>query len=136
RYDQPLKFKNEKRREIPVVQTGAHGLAVGSMLLKVNGPGDVEVIEYHLEDVTPETPRDSKVTAFIQNAVQKRNEYFGGRFNEVVGESEIKLTGYENGSAVIENSCWGEHQAKMAKEAAATDIGIHMANFQGVVKEP
>src|SRR5690606_12627422 len=33
RYDQPLKFANEKKREIPVVQTGAHGLAVGSMLL-------------------------------------------------------------------------------------------------------
>lgn len=136
RYEQPLKFKNKNRREIPVVQTGAHGLAVGSMLLKVNGPGDVEVVEYHLEDVTVDTPRDSKVTGFIQSAIEKRNEYFGGRFDEVVAESEIKLTGYENGKAVIKSTCWGEHQAKMAKEAAATDIGIHMANFQGVVKEP
>ncbi|PIP88576.1 MAG: hypothetical protein COW01_13635 [Bdellovibrionales bacterium CG12_big_fil_rev_8_21_14_0_65_38_15] len=135
RYEQPLMIKNSDKRVIPVVQTGAHGLAVGSMLLKVNGPGDVELVEYKLVDVKKETSEDSTVATFVSDATAKRNEYFDGKWDEVVGTSEIKLTGYENGNAVIENSCWGKHQSRMAKEAMETDIGIHMANFQGVVKE-
>lgn len=136
RYEQPILVDNKKNRKVPVVQTGAHGLAVGSMLLKINGPGDVEVVEYKLHNVEASTPSDSRVHAFIQEAIVKRNDYFNGRWDEVVGESEIKLTGYENGNAVIKNTCWGEHQARMVREAVSTDIGIHMANFQGVVKEP
>tara|TARA_R110000868_G_scaffold209490_4_gene459312 strand:+ start:7294 stop:8865 length:1572 start_codon:yes stop_codon:yes gene_type:complete len=135
RYEEPLLVDNESKRKIPIVQTGAHGLAVGSLILKVNGPGDVEVVEYKLRDVTSSTVSDEAVAEFVEAAAQKRNDYFDGKWNEVVGESEIKLTGYENGNAVIENSCWGRHQARMAKEALSTDIGIHMANFQGVVKE-
>ncbi len=135
RYDQPIWVENDDKRKVPVVQTGAHGLAVGSMLLKIDGPGQVEVLEYSLEDVTAATASDERVSDFVSQAIAKRNEYFEGRWDEVVGESEIKLTGYENGNAVIENSCWGRHQARMVRQAAATDIGVHMANFQGVVKE-
>ncbi len=135
RYEKPIMVKNKDNREIPVVQTGAHGLAVGSMLLKVDGPGEVEIVEYRLVDVKTETVEDEGVAQFVDEARTKRNEYFNGKWDEVVGSSEIKLTGYENGNAVIKNSCWGKHQARMAKNAMSTDIGIHMANFQGVVKE-
>lgn len=135
RYDQPIMQENDARKNVPIVQTGAHGLAVGSMYLKITGPGKVEILDYKLVDVVADTPANPQVNTFVANAIAKRNEYFNGRFDEVVGESQIKLTGYENGSAVIKNSCWGRHQARMVREAAATDIGIHMANFQGVVKE-
>lgn len=136
RYDEPIMVKNDKNRVIPIVQTGAHGLAVGSMLLKINGPSDIEVIDYKLHDVTAAVQSDPAVDDFVESAVEKRNTYFSGKWDEVVGESEIKLTGYENGNAVIKNSCWGKHQAHMARKAMDSDIGIHMANFQGVVKEP
>lgn len=127
--------KNPNGKQVPIVQAGAHGLTVGSLIMDVSH-GKSKVVSYKLHDVHRHTKEDHHVKQFVAEAVQKRDELFGGKWDEVVGESKIKLTGYENGNAVIKNSCWGKHMARISRKYTGTQVGIHLAFFQGVVKKP
>jgi len=123
--------KNKNGKNIPIVQTGAHGMAVGSLILDVKSKTEYDIVSYDLHDVTEETPRDPTVAAFVELAKQQRNEAIDNRFNEVVGFSNIELTGHDGGKAYNGPSCWGDHLAKMTQEAGGTDVGIHLAVFTG-----
>ncbi len=124
-----------KGKHVPIVQAGAHGLAVGSLILDVQD-GRSKVVSYKIHDVHSAIKEDHDVKQFVAEAVEKRDELFDGRWDEIVGESKIKLTGYENGNAVIKNSCWGKHMARISRKYTGTQVGIHLAFFQGVVKRP
>ncbi|TNE97245.1 MAG: hypothetical protein EP326_11810 [Deltaproteobacteria bacterium] len=135
RLEQIVYQSNPKGRNIPIVQAGAHGLAVGSLILNVEN-GKVNVVKYKLHDVHKGIEEDHDVKQFVAEAIDKRDELFNGKWDEVVGESKIKLTGYENGNAVIKNSCWGKHMARISRKYTGSQVGIHLAFFQGVVKKP
>lgn len=126
---------NPGGKHIPIVQAGAHGLAVGSLILDV-AKGRVQIVSYKLHDVGAKIEKDHAVAEFVADTVVKRDQHFNGRWDEVVGETKIKLTGYENGNAVIKSSCWGRHMARISRSATGTQVGIHLAFFQGVVKNP
>ncbi|MCO4794670.1 MAG: hypothetical protein KC493_13210, partial [Bacteriovoracaceae bacterium] len=126
---------NSKGKHVPIVQTGAHGLAVGSLILDVTD-GRVSVVSYKLHDVHKNIEKDSEVSKFVEDTEEKRRMMFDGKWDDVVGVSKIKLTGYENGNAVIKSSCWGRHMARISRSATGTQVGIHLAFFQGVVKQP
>jgi 5'-nucleotidase len=136
RLEQPLMVKNKKGKEVPIVQAHAHGLAVGSLLIDVQEDGSVKILSYKLHDIADPLSRDELVQSMVDEAKEIRNLDFDGRFDEVIGFSEIKLAGYENGNAVLKKSCWGEHMAKIAQEAAGATIGLHMASFEGMSFEP
>ncbi len=136
RLDQPVWVNNQAGRAVPIVQAKAHGLVLGSMLLDVEGPGKSRMLDYRLHDIAAPMPEDPALQAIINEAVGVRDRLFSGRFNEVVGESRIPLSGYINGDGAIANSCWGTHMARMAKEAAGAEVGIHLANFEGVAVDP
>ena len=125
--------KNSEGRKNSIVQTGAHGLAVGTLLLDVKGPKSVKVVSYELHNVTAAVDEDPAVKTFIEEAEVRRNERFSGRWNETVGTSEIKLSGYENGSVELEETCWGQHMARLTREAVGADIGIHLSQFEGAM---
>jgi 5'-nucleotidase/UDP-sugar diphosphatase len=128
----PVLVKNKAGRSVPIVQAHSHGLAVGSLLLDISESGAVSVQEYQLYDIAAPMAEDVSVRQLVDEAVLLRNQEFGGRFDEVVGNSEIKLSGYENGRDVLAKTCWGTHMAKMAKEAAGAEVGLHLASFEGV----
>jgi 5'-nucleotidase/UDP-sugar diphosphatase len=134
--EKPVLVKNKAGRFVPIVQAHSHGLAVGSMLLDVAQDGRVSVLEYTLHTIADPIPENPEVKRMVTDAVDLRNREFGGRFDEVIGVSEIKLTGYENGGHVLAKTCWGTHMAKMAKEAAAADVGLHVASFEGMTFPP
>jgi len=122
---------NKKNRSIPIVQAGAHGLAIGSLLLDVNDKGEVKVLNYNLHQIPTETDENSEMLSLVNHAVEKRNNYFQNRWDEVIGESFINLSGHRLGVPIISNSCWGKHMARISKEATQSDIGVHLAIFEG-----
>ena len=136
RMDQALMVKNRNKKLVPIVQAASHGLVVGSLLVDVKENHQVDVVEYKLIDIATPMEENAQMSQFVEESEHDRNELFGGRFDEPVGYSEIKLTGYEDGHPVIKNSCWGQNMAKLSAEAAGTDIGVHMAFFEGVTIEP
>lgn len=128
--------KNANNKKIPIVQTGAHGMAVGSLILNIKENGDSEVVSYKLHDVTKDIPEDQQVKNFVELAIEQRNDIFGGRWDEIIGFSEIALSGYKEGKSPKEATCWGQHMARIIKNATGADIGIHLANFSGIQVEP
>jgi 5'-nucleotidase len=123
--------ENKKKRPVPIVQAGSHGLVVGSLMIEVPDNGPLKVLSYKLHEIKDDIKEDLEMVNFVSQAAENRNQYFGGRWEEIIGESLIPLTGHLNGKPVLKSSCWGEHMAKMTMEAAGSDIGVHLAAFEG-----
>jgi len=131
RLDQPKMTQNLKGEIIPILQTGAHGLAIGSLILDVLGKGEYKLIDYRLYDVTQELAENQKVRQFVDQAYINREKYFNRPWNEVIGFSEIKLTGLKEGLVNEPQSCWSHHIARLTRETAQTDLGLQLDIFQG-----
>jgi 2',3'-cyclic-nucleotide 2'-phosphodiesterase (5'-nucleotidase family) len=137
RLDEVVWVKNKKNKLVPIVQAGSHGLVVGSLLIDVKGPGELEILDYQLHRIRQElVAEDEQMANFVMAAAEDRNQYFGGRWAEIIGETLIPLAGYKNGGAVLKESCWGQHMARMTRDSVAADIGIHLAHFEGILLEP
>lgn len=128
--------KNKNGKLIPIVQAGAHGLVVGDLLIDIKGPGQIEVIRYKLHEIEAPLDEDSEMASFVQDAAEDRNQYFGGRWDEVIGETLIPLSGYRNGISPSGTSCWGEHMAKMSQIASNADLSLHLTQFEGMALDP
>lgn len=127
---------NLLNKPIPIVQTGAHGLAVGTLLLDIKDDGTFSVVDYKLHDILPAMPEEQEMASFVQEAIQDRNQYFGGRWEEVIGQTNIQLSGYVNGVESSTASCWGKHMARMTQQATNSDLSIHIAQFEGMSVAP
>ncbi len=129
-------IKNLNGKNVPVVQAWAHGLAVGSLLLEVKeNVAGVEVVEYKLHEIVAPIAADPEMAEFVEKSSLKRNINFVHNWDEVIGDTETPMTGYVDGMPVIKSSCWGYHIATAAREAANANIGVHIANFEGVFKK-
>ena len=131
RLDQPKMTQNKNGEIIPILQTGAHGLAVGSMIVDVLGKGEYKLIDYRLYDVTKEIPENTTVRKFVDHAYVNRENYFNRPWDDVIGFSEIKLTGLHEGLVRDPQSCWSHHIARLTRETAKADLGIQLDIFQG-----
>ncbi|MFZ4713257.1 MAG: bifunctional metallophosphatase/5'-nucleotidase [Bacteriovoracaceae bacterium] len=135
RLDEILWATNKKDRQIPIVQTGAHGLGVGSLLLDITKK-KVRTISYQVHDVSQVTLEDGELKNFVQTLIERRADEFeirfGRKWDEVIATSDIPLSGYQNGRRELTTSCWGEHMAKMVSEATKADIGFHICAFEGM----
>ena len=136
RLEEVLYVKNKKNKNIPIVQAGSHGLVVGSLLIDLKDDGSLEIVDYKLHEILPPMEEDQKMAHFVTEATHDRNQYFGGRWDEIIGETLIPLSGYKNGMNPTKASCWGEHMAKMSQEASGADLAIHLAQFEGLALEP
>lgn len=136
RMDEVMWIKNKKNRSVPIVQASAHGLVVGTLLLDIDEQGVMKVVNYQLHDIKSPMSEDPVMASLVAKAVAERNVYFNNRWDEVIGETLIPLSGVKNAKQEIRDSCWGEHMAKMSKDAAPADMGIHLASFQGTYVYP
>ncbi len=128
--EKPQFSPNRKGRPVPMVQAGAHGRAVGSLVLELRQGGRVKVKEYRLHRVDHTVPGEPETEAFVGRAVKRRDTFFESRWSEPVGSSKIDLFGY--GSRDYRGLNWVKHQARMVKEAASTELGLHMGSFNGI----
>jgi 5'-nucleotidase / UDP-sugar diphosphatase len=136
RLDKPVLAENLLGKQIPIVQTGAHGIAIGSMLLDLHGKREFTVIDYRLHDITSDMEADPVVTTFVQEAYASREKYFNRSWDEVIGFSEIPFNGYVNGNLKGGSYCWSKHMARMTRLAAKTDLGLQFDQFQGEEIQP
>lgn len=129
--------KNKNSREIPIVQTGAHGIAVGSLILDVNGPEDYEVVSYQLYD-TMGLPRDPYIHKRVTEIDEATKEQLGqGRWDEVIGETKVPLNGYVDGHHNYDDPCWvDKHLGEVLLEGTGADIGLYLGVFTGKFIQP
>jgi 5'-nucleotidase/UDP-sugar diphosphatase len=137
RLESSLNVKNSEGRTIPIVQTGAHGMAVGSLIIDVNGPKDYKVVKYQLFDtdstVKPDPVMFKYATEFEEYAKDKLSD---GRWDEVIGSSDITLAGYKDGNHDNGDGCWIKHLGEIVKEESDSDIGLFLGSFTGKEIKP
>lgn len=131
RLEEPKLVTNAEGRDVPILQAGAHGTAVGSLILDLQPEGKSKIIDYRIYDVTTDIPEDSRIREFVDEAYANREKYFNRSWEEVIGFSEITMTGNYNGVNQNQKSCWSKHMARLTRTTAKADLGIQIDNFQG-----
>lgn len=131
RLEQPKMVENLNGELVPVFQTGAHGLAVGSMIIDVLGEGEYKLVDYRLYDIDQNLAEDTNMKSFVEEAYVNRERYFNRSWTEVIGFSEIQLTGTHEGKVKDPRSCWSRHIARLIRQTADADVSIQFDIFQG-----
>ena len=133
RLEEAVLQENSEKRLIPIVQTGAYGKAVGSLILDLKGPKDVEVVSYKLHDTDESVKVDQGLLSFVNDAdARTKIELAQGRYDEVIGFSDFDLTGSnEDGLQDHQEGCWTAHLGNIVKEGADADVGLYLGSFAG-----
>lgn len=137
RLDQPIMARNLNRKRIPVVQAGAHAMAIGQVIVDIDPVAKKHQLissQVHLIPLT--TAVNAQVQNKVEEAKKSREAYFGRSWDEPVGRSQISLTGHVNGRTAMKRSCWGKHLAVMLRDRAGADVGIHASGFTGETISP
>ncbi|MCM2349873.1 MAG: metallophosphoesterase [Bacteriovoracaceae bacterium] len=127
----PQLTENLEGRLIPIIQAGAHAGYVGSMTLDLLGDGQAEMLDYRMINITKDMPQEKVMREFVTEAYKKREHYFGRSWDEVIGYSEITLSGNYNGQDTQTRTCWSRHLARMTRKVAKTELGLQFDVFQG-----
>lgn len=128
-----IKFqKNSEGRQIPIVQTGAHGMAVGSLIIDVHGQKNIDILSYKLYD-TEGVARDVQIQQKLDEIeIDSRLQLGKGRWDEVIGESNIDLNGYDNGTRRYDNTCWvKDHLGEIIRYGTPADVSLYLGTFLG-----
>jgi 2',3'-cyclic-nucleotide 2'-phosphodiesterase (5'-nucleotidase family) len=136
RLSKPELTKNLEGRLIPILQAGAHAGYVGSMIVDIQGDGQAQLIDYRMIDIMKDMPKEEGMQKFVSEAYQKRETYFGRKWDEVIGFSEINLSGNYNGQTNETNTCWSRHIARLTREVAKSELGLQFDVFQGEQIDP
>lgn len=131
RLPRPELTKNKSGRLIPILQAGAHSGYVGSMIVDIQGHGEAQMIDYKLYDIFPDMPQDEQMKKFVTKAYETREKYFGRSWKEIIGSTEIPLSGNVNGQGTETASCWAEHIARVTRKVAKAQLGLQFEVFQG-----
>jgi 2',3'-cyclic-nucleotide 2'-phosphodiesterase (5'-nucleotidase family) len=127
----PEMTKNLEGRKVPVLQAGSNSLYVGSLLMDIQPKGESVMVDYRMYDITHDIPENLDVKQFVQEAYENRDKYFNRSWKEVIGFSDIKLSGSYNGHMTETRTCWSQHIARLTRETANTDLGLQFDSFQG-----
>jgi 2',3'-cyclic-nucleotide 2'-phosphodiesterase (5'-nucleotidase family) len=85
RLEEAVMHENSEGRSIPIVQTGAHGLAVGSLILDVKGEKDVDVVSYQLYDTDESVMPDEELMEYMLDVDRRTKDELGeGRWDELI----------------------------------------------------
>lgn len=136
RLPRPQLTKNLEGKLIPIVQAGAHSGYVGSIIFDLQKGGEARLVDYKMINIYPDMPQDDEMKKFVSHAYDKRAKYFGRSWEEVIGLTEIPLSGSVNGQMGETRSCWARHMARVTRKVAKAELGLQFADFQGEQIEP
>lgn len=125
-------IKNRRGKKVPIVQAWSHGLGIGTLTLDVseNGRG-IKVVDYKIHEVPDSTDEDPAMKNFVEGAKTRRKSNLSFDPDEVIGETDVPMTGYLNGKPSHKKSCWGWHMARAASTAVGATVGVHISSFEG-----
>ena len=133
RLDKILWEKNILGKNVPIVQTGAQGNAVGSLILDVTKGAGYKVVSYKLHDADTSVKPDKDLLEFVNEVDKKTKKALAGdRFDEVIGYSDYDLSGYGNSGHVDhQEGCWTSVLGDIVREGNGADIGLYLSSFAG-----
>lgn len=130
KFEEPRTSVDKSGRVVPILQAGAHGAYLGEMILDIDPKGETKILSYQLHEVTADIEPNPEMLELVTEAKVARNEHFQRDWDEVIGFSEVLLTGRVEGRMKNNRSCWSSHIARMTREATGADIGFQFDVFQ------
>jgi 5'-nucleotidase / UDP-sugar diphosphatase len=130
-FETPRMVENLWGRAVPILQAGAHGTHIGSFLIDILPGGKSTILDYRVYPITTDIPEDQDIKRFVAEAHEKRERYLGRSWKEIIGFTEIPLTGNYNGIMRDKRSCWSRHMARLTRLTAKADLGLQWDVFQG-----
>lgn len=134
-FTEPKYVKNKIGLSVPILQAGANTMAVGSLYLDVDD-GKAKVRSYEIIQIDEKITPEKRVVDFVEAAVLERENFFGRKWDEVIGFTNILLTGRDDGRMKNNRSCWSRHLARMVRESTGADLGLHLDVLQSNQIEP
>ena len=132
RLEEVLYETNPNGEQIPIVQTGAHGVALGRILINLEEGKRAEILEYELIDMNQYIERDPDVLAQVREIERNaQNALSNNRWREVLTKSEIDLGGYHKGKQEFGDRCWLDHIGELLKSETDADASLYLASFVG-----
>jgi 2',3'-cyclic-nucleotide 2'-phosphodiesterase (5'-nucleotidase family) len=123
----PVWVKDPHGREVPIVQTGAHGQYVGDLLIDYEPGKPLKIVHYRLIPVLKTAGQDPAMleqVAAVRRDLEKK--YTAQWLYEVIGTSE---TAWE--SPQDYPTPWGNFYVDAIREAAGADLGLDDSEFFG-----
>lgn len=137
RLERPIMARNKNGNRIPVVQAGAHAMAIGQLIVDVDPVTKKhQLVSSQVHLIPRATKANPQLQSKVEEAKKAREAYFGRSWSEPIGRSQITLTGHVNGRTALKRSCWGKHLAVMLRDRTGADVGIHASGFTGETISP
>lgn len=130
KFPEPRIEINKLGEPVAILQAGSHSAYVGQLLIDVDDNGKAKILSYKLHEVNNGVAEDPAMSSLVSEAKIERERFFGRSWDEVIGHSEIVLTGRIDGRMKNNRSCWSRHIARMTKESTGADIGMQFDVFQ------
>ena len=116
---------NNKKRLVPIVQTGEHGRFVGKVIVKLKKGEGVRLLSSELIPVE-NLEKDAIVEEQIAKANDDLDNLYGKTWlNTIVGQSELEPLKESN------ESLWALFVTDAMRDAARTEIAIHTSSMTG-----
>jgi 2',3'-cyclic-nucleotide 2'-phosphodiesterase (5'-nucleotidase family) len=132
---EPVLEENPDGQVIPIVQTGAHGEYVGELIVDACPGAPLSVKSYRLIPVAIDGPKDARIAAESDDALQELyNEYGQAWWNQVVGHSDVQLdpTWTDKGAPMATHSTeWGNTIADGLRASVHSDAAFDVGLFGG-----
>ncbi|HRK03141.1 MAG TPA: 5'-nucleotidase C-terminal domain-containing protein, partial [Oligoflexia bacterium] len=125
----PVYVRDQRGHSVPIVQTGAHGHLIGSLLVDVVPGRSVKVVKYELIPVDPvDSGKDSHIEGLVHDARRElENDYGRDWLYEVLAHSEVPLERPMNGPTV-----WGKIVDSAIRERAKAHLSINQGALYGI----
>lgn len=130
KFPEPQMETNKLGDPVAILQAGSHSAYLGQLLIDVDTHGKAKILSYQLHEITPSIDEDLGMSLLVSEAKTEREKFFNRGWDEVIGHSEILLTGRVDGRMKNNRSCWSRHIARMTKESSGADIGMQFDVFQ------
>lgn len=137
--DTVVKVPNKKMRNIPIVQTGAHGKFLGELIVDVTPLAkgqkhpSVKIISYKLHPIFQKDEEDSEIEVYAKKSRSDFNEVFGEKYlHEAIGQSSIPMSA----SGKLGQIFWTGWMTKAMQEEVQADLAVNSLEFFGIDQTP
>lgn len=128
----PKVESNRRGREVPIVQTGAHGRWLGKLVLDISKEEGFEIVSYELVPIYSKAQKDPVVDAYTKRSREILNNDYGKEYlSEVIGHTNIPLS-----SSVSRITTWSKLVTDALRESTGAGISVHSPGFGGATIQP
>ena len=125
--EEPVWVKDPEGRQVPIVQTGAHGDYVGDLLIDYEPGQPVKILHYRLVPVFKSWAQDATMLARVAAARRDlEKKYTPQWLYEVLGVSDAPWE-----SPQEHPTPWGNLYVDAIREAVGADLGLDDSEFFG-----